>query len=146
MKNLFVFSVLFLGLTVFSIAQSNISFKFNPKDGSIFTKEKDLFVTPLNIVGLNTDKELADFKATMTANPIVNHFETYPKTNGQTEYKAILKLTSKDKGAIISLLKSLNVTTLIVKNKTYTLDQYDQIGKDLKPVSKEKPKTVSGGN
>lgn len=144
MKNLFVFSVLFLGLTIFSIAQSSISLKFNPKEGSIFTKEKELFVTPLNIAGINSDAELTAFKTTMLANPIVNHFETYPKTNGQTEYKAILKLTSKDKGTIISLLKSLNVTTLVVKNKSYTLDQYDQIGKDLKPVSKEKPKTVSG--
>lgn len=144
MKNLFVFSVLFLGLTIFSMAQSNISLKFNPKDGSIFTKEKELFVTPLNIIGINSDAELANFKTKMLANSIVNHFETYPKTNGQTEYKAILKLTSKDKATIIALLKSLDVTTLIVKNKSYTLEQYDQIGKDLKPVAKEKPKTVSG--
>lgn len=145
MKNLFVFSVLFLGLTLFSIAQSNISLKFNPnKDGVIFTKEKDLFVAPLNIVGINSDAEMVNFKTKMLANSIVNHFETYPKANGQTEYKAILKLTSKDKATIITLLKSVDVTTLIVKNKSYTLDQYDQIGKDLKPVSKEKPKTVSG--
>lgn len=145
MKNLFIFSILFLGIAVFSIGQTNLSLKFSPKDGNIFTKENNLFVTTFNIAGLNSDKELANFTSTMKANAIVNQFETAPKVAGQTEYKATLKLNTKDKTSIIALLQSVNVTTLIVKDKSYTLDQYDQISKDIKPVVvKEKTKSASG--
>jgi len=146
MKNLFVFSILFLGFAFFSIGQTNLSLKFSPKDGKVFTKENELFVTTFSIVGLNSDKESDNFKTTMRANAIVNHFEIAPKIKGQSEYQATLKLNKKGKEVMISLLKSLNVTTLIVKDKSYTLDQYDQISKDLKPKSevKEKPKSVTG--
>lgn len=154
MKNLFIFSILFLGFAVFSFGQTNLSLKFIPKDGKVFTKENELFVATFSIVGLNSDKESDNFKTTMRANAIVNHFEIAPKVKGQSEYQATLKLTKKGKEVMVPLLKSVNVTTLIVNNKSYTLDQFDQISKDLKPKSegkeksktdvKEKPKTVSG--
>ncbi|PIX33175.1 MAG: hypothetical protein COZ59_10060, partial [Bacteroidetes bacterium CG_4_8_14_3_um_filter_31_14] len=73
MKNLFVFSILFLGFAFFSIGQTNLSLKFSPKDGKVFTKENELFVTTFSIVGLNSDKESDNFKTTMRANAIVNH-------------------------------------------------------------------------
>lgn len=141
MKNLFLFTFLFIGMFVITSAQTGVTLKFSPKDNRVFTKENNLFSAPLQISGISSDAELSTFKTKMKSNSIVNYFETSPKVGN--DYPAILKLTTTDKNLIVPLLESLNVTTLIVKNKSYTLAQYDQISKDLKPVV-EKQKTVSG--
>lgn len=132
MKKFLSFIALFLGITIFSMAQSNITFRITSQNGKIFQQEKEVHCMTFGISGLNTDADVELFTKNFTSSPIVKQFEIFPGTNEQGERKARLVLNNKEKDTFVSLLKSTNVTTLNVDKKDYTPDQIDQISKDVK--------------
>lgn len=137
MKKIISFATLFLGIAIFSFAQSNITFKFTSKNGKIITQDKDVFCMSFSISGLNTETDVDAFTKTISSNPIVKHFEIFSKNEGQSERRASLVLLNKEKESFTNLLQSANVKTLNVDNKDYTLDQLDQMGKDLRAKKEE---------
>lgn len=125
------FAALFLGIALFSFAQNNIIFHITSHNGKIFQQKEGIDCMTFSISGLTTDAEAEAFKTNFASNPMVKQFEILPGTNEQGERNARLVLKNKEKEPFVSLLKSVNVTTLNVDKKDYTLDQFDQLGKDL---------------
>ena len=132
MKNLFASVVLVLGVIAFSYAQNDIAFQMKSNNGKLFTEDNGTYSLSLVVLGLKSDKEVENFKSVITSNSIVKQFEISPAVAGSENHKANFILTSKEKEALISLFKSANVNQLIVDEKTYTLDQFDQMKADLK--------------
>ena len=134
------FTALFLGIALLSFAQNNITFHITSQNGKLFQQKEDTYCMNFSISGLNTDADAETFKTKFTANSMVKQFEILPGNNEQGERKAQLILKNKDKEPFISLLKSVNVTTLNVDKKDYSLDQFDQLSKDLKAKNQENSK------
>jgi hypothetical protein len=140
MRKLLSFTAIFLGIAIISFAQSNIAFHITSKNGKIITQDKELYSMTFSISGLKTDHDVSSFTKTINSNSIVKHFEITPGTNEKNERKAQLILIKKEKEVLTELFKSAKVSTLIVDNKNYTIDQLEQISKDLKAKNQEKLK------
>ena len=136
MKNLISFIVLFLGLTVFSFAQTGITFHIKSVEGNIFKFENETYSISFGISGISSDAQLNEIKTTMKSDSNVRNFETFKKENGIL--KARLVLLSKDKEKLKALFIAAKVKTINVNGKDYPMEQFDKMIEELKANSAKK--------
>ncbi len=143
MKKSMTFFVLFLGFTLFTLAQTDIAFHFKSNNGKIMIEEKGTFSMNIGISGLKTESEVSAFQKTISGNTIVRNFEISNTLSENGEREARLVLTSKEKEKMVEILKSANVNKLVVDDKDYAIDEFDKITADLKAKQKKSASSVS---
>jgi hypothetical protein len=143
MKKLMTFLALFLGIVIFSVAQTNIAFHIKSNKGKIFMEENTTYSLSFKITGIDSEADANELKNTFTSNAKVKSFTIIESPNNKGDKNARLIVTSKEKADIIALLKSGNVTKLFVDGKEYGVEEIDKISADLKAKNKAYKNSVS---
>lgn len=138
MKKLMSFFTLFLGLTVFTIAQTNITFHITSKNGKIFTEERGTFNLTFGISGLQTDDDVNLFKKTISDDSNVKYVDVSAISPSNNQRRSNLMLVSKDSNKLKTLFTSAGVKKIIIDKKEYSIDDFDKMVEDLKASKKPK--------
>ncbi|MBI5539117.1 MAG: hypothetical protein HY951_03605 [Bacteroidia bacterium] len=131
MKNLFALITLFLGISFSLFSQNDINLNFTSVRGKIVFDTKGTYTSNFTISGLNSDKEVQDFKTAVLANKNVKSLEIFSTSTPAEARKATLTFIDNQEESMSALLKSLPCNNLIIDGKTYNKDQYEQIKVDL---------------
>ena len=132
MKKLMSLFTLFMGLSIFTFAQTNITFHITSQNGKIFTEERATFSMSFGISGLQTDNDVKTFQKTIASNSNVKIFEVNPTVSANGQRTSRLILLDKDTNKIKTLFTSANVSKLIVDGKEYSMNEFDKMIADMK--------------
>lgn len=152
MKKLFVL-VFVLTMVSWSYAQKSVDFVIKNSTGKLFEKVNDAFLlSGLKISGLQTASDYDAFKKLVLSQTGVKEFDYLAEAESNGMRKAKLVLASKEEPTFLNFMKAVNVKNIIMNDKSFTLDQSEQLKnylKQLKEKHKERAnasKNVSGQN
>jgi len=129
-----------MNISLFSQKQS-VTFHVNSPDGKFFVKDADVFsLSPIKISGLKTDADYASFEKLVKKQSVVKKFEYMREINADGTRNATLSITKNDEATIESLFIAINVTQIVINDKTFLVpSQKEEIKSYLKEL-KEKRK------
>jgi hypothetical protein len=126
-------------VVVFLFAYSqkqNVEFSVKTKDGNLLKEDADVYTFgPFKIIGLNTKSDYENFDKKVKNQSIVRKFEYTDE--GNNEKSAILVVSTNEEKSWEDFLKAIGVGKITVNDKTFTLDQKEELKKYLKEL-KEK--------
>lgn len=136
MKKIISFFALILGFTLFTFAQSNITFHITTQNGKIFNNERGTYNLSFGITGLQTEKDVSIFKKTFTDNSNVKYVDVSAVSPTNNQRRANLILISKESNLLKGLFTSAGVKMIIIDKKEYPIENFDKMVEDLKSNKK----------
>jgi hypothetical protein len=145
MKKLFVL-VFVLTLVSWSYAQKSVDFVIKNSTGKLFNESNGVYtLTFLKVVGLKSTTDFDAFKKLVTSQAIVKKFDYVAEAESDGARKATLELKSSEKDTIIDFFKAINVKHFVVNDKSFTLDQSEQLKNYLKELKEKAKQQKSSG-
>jgi len=136
-----------------SYAQKSVDFVIKNNTGKLFEKVNDAFLlTGLKVSGLQTASDFEAFKKLALSQSGVKEFDYLAEAESNGARKSKLILASKEEPTFLNFLKGVGVKHIIINDKSFTLDQSEQLKnylKELREKHKERAnasKNVSGQN
>ena len=130
MKKLFIL-VFVLSLVSWSYAQKSVDFVLKNTTGKLFDESNGVYtLTFLKVVGLKSSTDFDAFKKLVTSQSIVKKFDYLAEAEADGARKATLELSSKEN--LMDFFKAINVSHIVVNDKSFTLDQSEQLKNYLK--------------
>lgn len=135
------FALFIFALIAFSLvnAQKNIDLSMKISDGKLLKNDADIYTLPtIKILGLKTEAEFIHLEKTILANTNVAKFQYLdnPETDGAR--KALLSFKVKDEKIIVDLFKSINVNNIYINDKTFSVNQIEEIKAYVRELKEKK--------
>ena len=124
------FALIMLALVAFSFAnaQKSIDLSIKTSDGNLFKQDADIYTMPtIKILGLKTDAEFKTLEKSILADPYVAKFQYLDQAEADGARKALLSFKGNDEKTIVNFFKSINVNNIIINDKTFTVNQIEEI-------------------
>lgn len=133
---LIALSILFISVN----AQKSINVIFKTRDGRIITQDANEYtIHPFIIQGLTSETEFAELEKIIKKDPNVSKIEFIGDIFETNKRKCTIIVKDNSDDKLFSLLRSMNVNQLIINDRTFNLDQKEEIKayiKELKESTK----------
>ncbi|NSW44744.1 MAG: hypothetical protein HPY79_02820 [Bacteroidales bacterium] len=124
------FVLIMLAIVAFGItsAQKSIDLSIKTDNGNLFKQDADIYTMPtIKILGLKTDAEFKNLEKSILADPYVAKFQYLDNAEPDGARKALLSFKGNDEKTIVNFFKSINVNNIIINDKTFSVNQIEEI-------------------
>lgn len=147
------FALLFL-FSLFAYSQKQaVDISIVCKDGNLLKQDADVFsMGPFQIQGLKSNSDYENFEKLVKKQKIVTKFEYIQDSKQKDARMAVVSFSTNNDIEIESFLKNINLNKLIVNDRSFTLNQKEELkaylkelkDKHLEEINKEKELSRSG--
>lgn len=127
MKTLALILFVFVAMST-TYAQKSIDLSLKTNDGNLFQQDADIYTMPtIKILGLKTENEFKNLETSILANAYVAKFQYLDNAEADGARKALLCFKGNDEKNIVNFFKSINVNNIIINDKTFSVNQTEDI-------------------
>jgi len=133
--------LIILAIVTFGItnAQKSIDLSLKTDNGNLFKQDADIYTMPtIKILGLKTDAEFKTLEKSILANPYVAKFQYLDNAEADGARKALLSFKGNEEKTIVNFFKSINVKNIIINDKTFSVDQVEEIKAYVREIKAKK--------
>lgn len=127
MKTLALIFFVFVAIST-TYAQKSIDLSIKTTDGNLFKQDADIYTMPtIKIHGLKTEADFKNLETSILENAYVAKFHYLDNAEVDGARDAILCFKGNDEKTIVNFFKSINVNNIIINDKTFSINQTEEI-------------------
>ncbi len=135
MKTLNLISLFLLFSLIAYSQKQSVEFSIECKDGNLLKQDADVYsMGPIKISGLKSNSDYEKFEKLVKKQSIVKKFEYIPETNQKESKIAVMSFSTNNDNEIESFFKTINLSKLNINDRSFTLNQKEEIKAYLKEL------------
>lgn len=128
MKTLALIFFVVVAISSTTFAQKSIDLSIKTTDGNLLKQDADIYTMPtIKILGLKTEADFKNLETSILENAYVAKFHYLDNAEADSARKALLCFKGNDEKTIVNFFKSINVNNIIINDKTFSVNQTEEI-------------------